>query len=421
MVAKITEPKDIHRPIYYNENKVAEGVAKFLDAGGFLKMPEHLTLQDKLQRFDRLHALNKSEYKTLHISLNFDPSEKLSADKLREIAAEYIGRIGFAEHPYLLYEHHDAGHPHVHIVLTAIREDGSRKDFHKIGEKQSEEARKAIEIKYKLVKAEEQNKRAGDTLKPLNVQKLQYGKSESKRGITNVLDAVIDKYKYASLAELNAILSLYNVRADPGETGGRIQRHKGLLYRMVDGQGKPVGVPVKASAIYSKPTLARLEQKFAKAAKTAAEIKRVKTAIDWILAGQPKNLAAFIEDLRKEQVRVVAYRNKEGMVYGMSYVDTNNKAVFKASDIGKAYSAKNILARLEYDQQLNRFKPDNNEQLTNLNRGLGLISQPVGSEPVPSSKDSLVEILLRSEDEHESTPYELRADKKKKQKPSNNF
>src|SRR6516225_407495 len=105
MVAKITQPADIHRPVYYNENKVREGAAVLLDASGFLKSTSELTLHDKLERFDMLHALNDARYKTLHISLNFDPSEKLGAPTLRKIACEYVGRIGFDGHPFLVYEH----------------------------------------------------------------------------------------------------------------------------------------------------------------------------------------------------------------------------------------------------------------------------------------------------------------------------
>lgn len=171
MVAKITQPEDIHRPVYYNENKVKEGVAKCIGSNGFLKEFSELTIADKLQRFDRLHALNDAQYKTLHISLNFAPGEKLEEDRLRQIAADYMEQIGFGGHAYLVYQHLDAGHPHIHIVVTAIREDGSRKDFHNIGKNESEKARKAIEIKYRLIKAEEQKSNEKNTIKPLNTQK----------------------------------------------------------------------------------------------------------------------------------------------------------------------------------------------------------------------------------------------------------
>jgi hypothetical protein len=117
-------------------------------------------------------------------------------------------KIGFGNQPYLVYQHNDAGHPHIHIVTTSIQEDGKRIDTFNIGRNQSEKARKEIEIKFHLTRAE--NKQAvARELKPVNVHKLLYGKAETKRAITNVLDHVLPTYKYASLAELNAILQQY--------------------------------------------------------------------------------------------------------------------------------------------------------------------------------------------------------------------
>ena len=64
-------------------------------------------------------------------------------------------RIGFGNQPYLVYQHHDAGHPHIHIVSIKVREDGSRVDTQNIGRNQSEKARKEIEKEFGLLKAED--------------------------------------------------------------------------------------------------------------------------------------------------------------------------------------------------------------------------------------------------------------------------
>ncbi len=141
----------------------------------------------------------------MHISLNFALHEKLEKDKLAEIASIYMQKIGFGDQPYLVYQHLDAGHPHIHIVTTNIQQDGKRISLHNLGRNESTKARKEIELAFKLVRAENQNKQA-DEIKPVNVQRVAYGKSPTKRGIINVLDAVLPNYKYASLAELNAIL-----------------------------------------------------------------------------------------------------------------------------------------------------------------------------------------------------------------------
>ena len=81
----------------------------------------------------------------------------------------------------------------------------SELDTFNIGRNQSEKARKEIEQNFNLTKAD-RRQNLNYEIKPVNVQKVQYGKSETKRAITNVLDHVLPTYKYASLAELNAVL-----------------------------------------------------------------------------------------------------------------------------------------------------------------------------------------------------------------------
>lgn len=84
-----------------------------------------MNFYQKLAGFHQRNNLNeRASTKTLHVSLNFDPSEKLNPQKLLLIANEYMNRIGFAEQPFLVYKHVDAGHPHIHIVSTTIQADG---------------------------------------------------------------------------------------------------------------------------------------------------------------------------------------------------------------------------------------------------------------------------------------------------------
>lgn len=201
MVAKITVPTSIKRALNYNEQKLKEDLAECIYAHNFLKKAEHLNFYEKLARFEGLIARNiRSATNTVHISLNFGLNEKIEREKLIEIAKTYMDKIGFGEQPFLVYEHLDAGHPHIHIVTTNIQKDGKRISLHNIGKNQSNTARKEIEIACNLQKAHEQKKKHLEKITPLNAQKVTYGKSATKRGITNVLEGVLSDYKYASLA-----------------------------------------------------------------------------------------------------------------------------------------------------------------------------------------------------------------------------
>lgn len=63
-----------------------------------------------------------------HTSLNFSNDEKpsnLTNSKLLDIALDYMKSMGYDDNQYLIVRHHDADHPHVHLLVNRIRFDGS--------------------------------------------------------------------------------------------------------------------------------------------------------------------------------------------------------------------------------------------------------------------------------------------------------
>ena len=347
MVAVIKTGHSILRLLNYNENKVKEGLAVFLDAVNYPIDPARLSFQQKLNRLAKQAALNENVTRnSVHISLNFDPSEKFSEERLRELADAYMKGIGFDDLPYLVYQHFDAGHPHIHIVSVKVRADGSRVNTQNIGRNQSEKVRKELELKYGLLRAEDSKQREAFRLKPVNAQKVQYGRTETKRAIGNVLETVLSQYKYASLPELNAVLKQFNVMADRGSEDSRIFQHLGLVYRVLDAQGNKVGVPIKASDFYNQPGLKFLEQKFASNEAARQQHKaRLKNAIDLALLRSALSLPELIAVLKKEGIDTVVRQNEDGVMYGITFVDHQTKCVFNGSALGKTYSAKAILER----------------------------------------------------------------------------
>jgi hypothetical protein len=232
MVAKITVPLSISRALNYNEQKVQKGKAACLFASNFLHHANELNFYQKLDRFEKLMEQNASKTNTLHISLNFHPTELLPKEKLIEIAETYMNKIGFGEQPFLVYQHFDAGHPHLHIVTTTIKEDGRRIDTYNLGRKHSEKARKEIEEAFGLVRASGKKNQPHEHMSPINVQRVRYGLAETKRSIATIVSLVINQYKFTSLAELNAVLKLYNVNADRGGEESRTYKNSGLHYRI---------------------------------------------------------------------------------------------------------------------------------------------------------------------------------------------
>ncbi|TDE49091.1 relaxase/mobilization nuclease domain-containing protein [Flavobacterium sp. GT3P67] len=348
MVTIIKTSHSIRSIINYNENKVKAGVAECIGAGNYPVDVDKMSDTMKLNRFTKRLELNENAKRnSVHISLNFDPSENHSKEKLMAIADTYMEKIGFGKQPYLVYQHHDAGHPHVHVVSVNIERDGKRIDLHHLGIRKSEPARKEIEELFGLVKAEGRKKKEAFNLQPISMGKVRYGRIESKKALTNALNEVLNEYKYSSLPELNAVLKQYNVLADRGSENSKIFLANGLVYRILDEQGKPIGVPIKASDFYFKPTFKFLEEKFkGNQIRRPLDKTRIKNAIDTaLLREQAMPITELARRLEKEGIHTVFRKSAEGLLYGITYVDHTTKNVFNGSSLGKQYSAKAIEKR----------------------------------------------------------------------------
>jgi hypothetical protein len=420
MVAKITTPKRLVAALNYNERKVSQGKAECLYAGNFLKEVKDMNFYQKMEGFERLNVLNeRAQTKTLHISLNFDPSEKLSADKLVNIANSYMDKIGFGEQPFLIYKHNDAGHPHVHIVTTTIRDDGSRINTHNIGRNQSEKARKEIEREFKLIYAENQKHFLKQKIQPDNAEKIIYGKTETKKAIANVVNAVLHTYKYASLPEFNAILKQYNVIADRGKEEGRIYKNHGLVYSVLDKEGQKIGVPVKASSINSQPTLNKLEKLFiANKDKKESLKQHTKSLLNQALSKKPAALNELISLLESKKIATVLRQNAAGRIYGITFVDNQNKIVFNGSDLGRQYSITHLQNITLTTNNVNVGAGEKQLHLNTLPRQSGLyeknVSKALNETPVITTP--LLDELLTAKQQVEFMPYQLLKNKRRKKK-----
>ncbi|RKR80719.1 relaxase/mobilization nuclease-like protein [Mucilaginibacter gracilis] len=411
MVAKIVSGKTIRGVLNYNEEKVAAGKAELIAGSKFMEDVAQLTYAQKFDRFKRLIQQNeRTKTNAVHISLNFDKADKLGKLQLEQIAASYMEKIGFGDQPYLVYQHHDAAHKHIHIVTTNIEEGGNRISLHDIGKNQSEQARKEVEIEFGIVKAESKKISNDEYLKPISLEKAIYGQSETKAAISNTVREVVKSYKYTSLAELNAALRQFNIVADPGEPGTIKHDKKGLTYSILDKDGNKIGVPIKASKIYGRPILANLEKRFANNKAIREDFKnRLQHVLDKTLNNHHiQTRQDFAAALQEQKVQVVWRINAESRLYGVTYVDNATKTVFNGSDLGKPYSANAISERLT-----NNATAGDDQSLTIRQRDAILPTGPNG--------ESIINTLLGSDDINENMDYHLKMTRKKKKRKGFNL
>src|SRR5258708_36115772 len=328
MYAMIGKSASIRNTLRYNEEKISHGTAEFLSSENFIKAGHLLTKEDKLDRFLQRTSLNeRAKSNILPISISFDVNEKISNERMRQVAKRYMAIIGFEKQPYLVYRHYDSGHPHCHIVTTKISKDGTPISLNRGDLLRSHQLSKLIEQEFGLSPRMKQED--GEKFRVRQAQRVIYGQSSLKHGISDVLNTVVDHYRYTSLSELNAILRLYRVKADRGSEHSRLYKTGGLIYHAIDENGKRMGKHIKASDFFLKPTLANLEKKFALNATLKQEgQQRVKTAIDWTLAGTPPDWKGLQQALKNEGIEVVLQADKKGGPEGLVFVDHDSKSVF---------------------------------------------------------------------------------------------
>lgn len=421
MVTKIVSGKSIKGALYYNESKVETGDAGLLLASGFAVEIQDLSFLQKQQRFEHLTGLNpKVKTNALHITINFAAEDKLTGVAYAQVASAFMERIGFGDQPYLVYQHHDAAHPHLHVVTTNIRPDGQRIDTHNIGRTLALAARRELETEFGLVKAEERGQSDSIGIKAINPKQVEYGKAPTKRAISNVVGAVMRTYQYGSVAEFNAVLKQFNVTADPGSAGSVMQQRGGLLYSLLDKHGKKVGVPIKASAIYCKPTLVNLEKRFEQGRENKkAYRKKTRSSIDNVFKSYEQiSKATLLEELQAKGLHTTFHENTQGQIYGVTFVDNWNKVVFKGSELGKDYTAKALTSRLR--PQDKKIRPEKKTYLKPNSHITKTAANKTHIRP-PAASDYLSRALAKSNDGSPVAPSVTKPKRKKKKQKGIHF
>lgn len=91
MVVRIVKASSLTRSLNYNEQKVQQKCAELIHSENYPKDLEHLSFHDRLHRLKHQASLNERvTANSVHISLNFDPAEKLDKELLRAISQSYM-------------------------------------------------------------------------------------------------------------------------------------------------------------------------------------------------------------------------------------------------------------------------------------------------------------------------------------------
>lgn len=338
MVAKINVGSSLYGALAYNGEKVNEGEGKLLASNKiFDNGTGGIDIARAMADFQRyLPERMRTEKAVMHISLNPHPDDKLTDTELADIAREYMEKIGYGEQPFVVFKHEDISRQHLHIVSIRVGKDGKRLNNDYI-HRRSKRATDALEKQYNLHPSGSRRQR----LEQGALHKVNAGEGNVKRQVGNVLKQLSGNYRFQSLGEYRALLSLYNITVEEarGEVSGR--GYRGFVYSATDEKGGKVGNPLKASRFGKHAGYDAFDKRCA-TSKTEIEDKdlgKYTKGKVFVAMHQARSRKELVAVLKTKGVDVVFRETDTGRIYGATFIDHNTGCVLNGSCMGKELSA----------------------------------------------------------------------------------
>ena len=319
MVAKISVGSSLYGAIAYNGEKINEAQGRLLttnriynDGSGTVDIGKAM---EGFLTF--LPPQMKIEKPVVHISLNPHPEDVLTDIELQNIAREYLEKLGFGNQPYLVFKHEDIDRHHLHIVTVNVDENGKRlnRDFLY---RRSDRIRRELEQKYGLHPAERKNQRLDNPLR-----KVAASAGDVKKQVGNTVKALNGQYRFQTMGEYRALLSLYNMTVEEARGNVRGREYHGLVYSVTDDKGNKVGNPFKSSLFGKSAGYEAVQKKFVR---SKSEIKDRKLAdmtkrtVLSVLQGT-YDKDKFVSQLKEKGIDTVLRYTEEGRIYGATFID----------------------------------------------------------------------------------------------------
>ena len=346
MVAKISIGSSLYGALAYNSEKINREEGRLLGANKIILPADgQINIGRIAENFNAfMPKTGKTKKPVLHISLNPHPDDKLTDQDFEILAREYLEKLGFGEQPFIIYKHEDIDRHHIHIVTVNVNEQGKRlnQDFLF---RRSKKITTEMEEKYNLHKAQREKITPDMPIKKVDPS------GDIKRQVANTVKMVGMRYKFQTMGEYNAVLSLYNIRCE--QTDGRVngREYHGLVYFATDDEGKVIANPFKASRLGKFASRTAIDSRFEKA-KDKIDLASTKRKVADCLA-QSTGKDDFTAKLKDCGIDVVFRYTDEGRIYGVTFIDHNTMTVLNGSRLGKQFSANAINERFNNPQATN--------------------------------------------------------------------
>lgn len=355
MVIKIHKGSSIDGPLMYNFSKQSRLFANILAVNNMPSATEYSDVKAYFEDFVKLSGRVKNPIFTASINPTEEDLERLTDEELRQIGEDYMQQMGYEAQPFIIFKHTDIERTHIHIVSVRVDGQGRKIDSNYENVKSSRirryiEKRYGLEIAQKASLKEERRKETERLLKTKNV--LSGAMEKGGRSLTKEIRSslrYIVRFDYHDFTTYNALLSIYGIKAEKVQSAEG--SFEGIVYYLTNEKGERISNAIKGSDISKDFTYGSLLKDFELRTR-----ERQSQSREAIRNQSRKNIAYQInraterlvneEDFKKllriSAIETKIYKRSNGDIYGMSFIDTVSGCIFKASEIGKEYSAVKI-------------------------------------------------------------------------------
>ena len=336
MIAKISVAENLGGALGYNFKKVEKGEASILLAQGLFQNKEGTYTMAEV--FADMQAVIPEKCRTkktvFHCSLNPHPDEKLSDETLTQIAKEYMEALGYGNQPYIVFKHNDISREHIHIVSLRVDSKG-RKINDRFEKRRSKQITDALEKRFGLIPSSKVADKAVE-----ETPKIDITRGNIKEQVASALRMVLKHYRFCSLGELNAVLSKYNLATEEVKTEFRGKKYDGLVYVPTNDKGDKVSSPIHASDIGRGVGYTAVQNKMQKSKQMVKPlIPTIRRKVLEVMRTSPGTEGRLRQRLEEQGLRVVIRKNKDGRLYGITFIDDERGIALNGSRLGKGYAA----------------------------------------------------------------------------------
>ena len=336
MIAKISSTENLGGALGYNFKKMQHNEAVVLCVNELRKGFDGTFQMDKVLA-DMQKAIPeqcRTKKTVFHCSLNPHPDEKLSDERLTQIAKEYMEALGYGNQPYIVFKHNDIAREHIHIVSLRVDFDGNKIND-KFEGRRSKKITNALEKKYNLIPSSKVSERTTTETPKVNVVQ-----GNIKEQVANTVRSAMKHYTFCSLGELNAVLRKYNLAVEEVKTEYRGKQYDGLVYVPTDDKGNKVSTPIHASDIGRGVGYTAVQNKMLKSKQMVKPlIPTVRRKVLEVMRTSPHTEERLRQRLEKQGLQVVIRKNDNGRIYGITFIDDEKGIALNGSRLGKGYAA----------------------------------------------------------------------------------